>query len=102
MYRASDRIAEGEAIARLTNVATTLELDYETISVAIELYLSSVPVEERSRDAVLAASCYTACLLCDDERSQTVVAEAFGVTRHVILRRWKNMVADLGLEPPRW
>ncbi len=102
MYRASDRVAERDALDRLDAIGTELGIQDKTTAVAAELYLMHVPVEDRSRDAILAACCYTACLICDEERSQTSIAEAFGVTRHVIQRRWKHLIEEVGLDSPGW
>lgn len=102
MYRASDRIAERDALDRLDAIGAALGIEEDTIAVAAELYLMRVPVEDRSRDAVLAACCYTACLLRDEGRTQTEIADAFDVTRHVIQRRWKRLIEEVGLDPPSW
>lgn len=102
MYRASDRVAHAEWIDRLEAVAEELELDAEARSIAVDVFLSTMPVEERSKPAVLAASCYAGSLIAGDARSQGEIADAAGVSRLAIQSRWKAMLEDAGFEPPSW
>ena len=102
VYRGSDRVAEQPWIDRLATAADQLDLEAETVSVARDLYLSELPVEDRSKPALLAASCYTATLISGDERSQSAVANAFDVSRIAIQQRWKALLEDAGMSPPRW
>ena len=102
MYRGSDRVAERQWLETLDEGAASLGLESETVSVARDLYLSELPLEDRSKPAVLAASCYTASLITGDERSQSAVAATFDVSRIAIQQRWKALLADAGLSPPGW
>lgn len=102
MYRGSDRVAEKSWIGRLEDTAPELDLTDDTIAVARDLFLANLPVSDRSKPALLAASCYTATLITGDERSQTAVADAFGVSRIAIQQRWKTILEESGLSPPGW
>lgn len=102
MYRGSDRVAEQSWLDGLEEAAASLGLETETVSVARDLYLSELPVEDRSKPALLAASCYTASLITGDERSQSAVADAFDVSRIAIQQRWKEILGEAGLSPPGW
>ncbi len=100
--RASDRREHAEALEELRDRAAELDLALGAQVAAEELYLEEVPVSERSRPAVLATCCYTAGLVTGNERPQTEVAEAFGVSRIVIQSRWRDQLRRLGLTPPSW
>lgn len=102
MYRASDEVTERPWLIRLEQIAASLSIDPETVSLAAELYLSELPIADRSKPVVLAASCYTACLIMGEERSQGAVADAFNVSRLSIQKRWKSQLAEIGLSPPDW
>lgn len=102
VHRASDRVAEQAAIASLESGAAELQLSPEARSNARELYLSALPVDERSKPAALAASCYTGALIAGEERSQTRVADVFDVSRLAIQRRWKPLLQEAGLSAPDW
>lgn len=102
MYRASDQVTERPWLDRLEEAADELDLDAEARAVAADLYLSALPLPDRSRAPTLAASCYTAALITGDERSQTAVAEAFGVSRLSIQSRWKAQLESAGLTAPGW
>ena len=102
MYRAGAERDEAETLAALDRVATRLELRPEARSVAQELFLSQLPVESRSKDALLASSIYAGALIAGDQRSQVAVAEAAGVSRLTIQGRWRELLDAVGLEPPEW
>jgi transcription initiation factor TFIIIB Brf1 subunit/transcription initiation factor TFIIB len=102
MYRASEGIENEEWLAELETVADRLDLDVEARSAARELFLSSVPAQERSKRPVLAASLYAGSLVAGDRRSQTAVADAADVSRLSIQQRWKDLLEGAGLEPPTW
>ncbi len=102
MYRASDRRDNHRWLADLQRAADQLDLDGETRSTAEDLFLSTLPEEDRSKPAVIAASLYAGGLIAGDRRSQSAVADAVGVTRLTIQQRWKPLLEGAGLEPPRW
>ncbi|MFT4891501.1 MAG: transcription initiation factor TFIIIB Brf1 subunit/transcription initiation factor TFIIB [Halobacteriales archaeon] len=102
MYRASEGIENEEWLGELETVADRLDLDAEARSAARELFLSSVPEQERSKRSALAASVYAGSLVAGDRRSQTAVADAADVSRLSIQKRWKDLLAGAGLEPPTW
>jgi transcription initiation factor TFIIIB Brf1 subunit/transcription initiation factor TFIIB len=102
MYRARDRVDNEEWVARLTRAADGLELGSEARSNAVDLFLSNVPDEERSKPAVAAASLYAGSLIAGEERSQGSVAAAMDVTRLSVQQRWKDLLAESGFRPPEW
>jgi transcription initiation factor TFIIIB Brf1 subunit/transcription initiation factor TFIIB len=102
MYRAGDEVDQQEWLAELQATADRLDLDSAARSTAQDLFLSRLPDEDRSKRAALAASLYAGSLIAGDQRSQTAVADAAGVSRLVIQRRWKDLLSDAGLEPPGW
>ena len=102
MYSARDRVENEDWLAELQRAADTLELGPETRSVAEDLFLSSIPDQDRSKRAAIAASLYAASLIAGDGRTQTTVAEATGVTRLTIQNRWKTTLEQAGLDPPNW
>ena len=102
MHRASDRVEEAEWLEALDDAAESLDVTPETRSVAADLYLSGVPAADRSKPARVAASLYAACLIGGEERSQTAVADAVGVSRLVVQERWKGVLTEAGFQPPRW
>ena len=102
MYRAGDEVSHQEWLTELQAIADRLELDAAARSTAHDLFLSKLPEEDRSKRAALAASLYAGSLIAGDQRSQTAVANAAGVSRLVIQRRWKDLLAEAGLEPPTW
>ncbi|GCF12252.1 cyclin [Haloarcula mannanilytica] len=102
MYRASDRIEHDEWLADIEAAADRLDLGTEARSHAVDLFLSTVPDEDRSKQATLAASVYVGALVADEERSQSAVAEATGVSRLTIQQRWKDLLETAGLEAPGW
>ena len=102
MYRAGTERAEAETLAALDRVAERLELSADARSVAHELFLSQLPIPERSTDAHLATSVYAGSLIAGDQRSQMEVAEAAGVSRLTIQARWRDLLEDAGFETPSW
>jgi transcription initiation factor TFIIIB Brf1 subunit/transcription initiation factor TFIIB len=102
VYRASDEVANEEWLRVLDRAAERLDLSGETRSRAADLFLSTVPEGERSKRPALAASIYVATLAAGDGRSQGDVADAVGVSRLSVQSRWKDLMAETGLEPPSW
>jgi len=102
MYRASDRVEHDEWLGEIEVAAETLDLGTEARSHAVDLFLSTIPDEERSKRATMAASIYVGALVAGEERSQTTVAEAAGVSRLTIQQRWKDLIERVGLEAPDW
>jgi len=103
MYRASDRREHEEWLDDLEAAADTLDLESTARSRAVDLFLTSMPVDEdRSKQAVLAASLYVGALVSGQERSQRVVADATGVSRLTIQQRWKPLLEEAGLDAPDW
>ncbi|MFB6221641.1 MAG: transcription initiation factor IIB family protein [Halolamina sp.] len=102
MYSARDRVEQDEWLARIQEAADTLELGSESRSTAEDLFLSNVPESDRSKPAVAAASLYAAALVAGEERSQTTVAEAMGVTRLSVQSKWKEILAEAGFRTPSW
>ena len=102
MYRARDEFANEEWLAELEAAATDLALDAAARERAADLFLSTVPDEERSKRAALAASLYAGALIAGDRRSQSAVAETVGVARLTVQNRWRDALEAAGLEPPAW
>ncbi|MCU4740199.1 transcription initiation factor IIB family protein [Halobacteria archaeon AArc-m2/3/4] len=102
MYSARERVEHEAWLTELETIGTELELSAEAISCATELFLADVPDSDRSKRAVLAASCYAGALIAGDGRTQGAVADAADVSRLSIQQRWKDLLEDAGLEPPRW
>ncbi|HMB49921.1 transcription initiation factor IIB family protein [Natronoarchaeum rubrum] len=102
MYSARERVENEEWIEELDDVAAAIDLDADARSTAVDLFLSNLPDEERSKRAVLAASLYAGALIESDARSQGVVADAAGVARLTIQQRWKEILREAGMEPPSW
>lgn len=102
MHRASDQLAEEEALTLLAERIGELGLDDAVYSIAADLYLSSLPVEDRSKPPTLAASCYTAALISGNERSQATIAAAFDVSRLSVQQRWKPLLEESGFTAPDW
>ncbi|WP_426961865.1 transcription initiation factor IIB family protein [Haloparvum alkalitolerans] len=102
MYRASDRVENDEWVERLEAAADELDLDEETRSTAVDLFLTHVPEAERSKPATAAASLYAAALIGGEERSQSAVAEAMDVTRLSVQGGWKPILESAGFRPPTW
>jgi transcription initiation factor TFIIIB Brf1 subunit/transcription initiation factor TFIIB len=102
VYRARDQVANERWLADLRDAADLLDLSAEARERAIDLFLSAVPSEDRSKRAVLAASLYAGALIAGDRRSQSAVADAAGVSRLTVQKRWKPLLKEAGLEPPTW
>lgn len=102
MYRAGDEVDQRKWLAQLQQIADRLDLDSDARSTAQDLFLSTLPDEERSKRATLAASIYAGSLIAGDQRSQGAVAEAADVSRLSIQQRWKELLREAGLEPPSW
>lgn len=102
MYRARDQVANERWLAELERAATELDLAADARERATDLFLSTVPTEDRSKRAAIAASLYAGALIAGDRRSQGAVAEATGVSRLTVQKRWKPLLEEAGLEPPTW
>ena len=102
MYSAKDRRDNAEWIEVIEAAVAELDLDDETRSVAVDLFLSDVPDADRSKPAAIAASLYAATLIAGDGRTQTAVAEAVGVSRISVQQRWQERLEEAGMEPPSW
>ncbi|WP_424004561.1 transcription initiation factor IIB family protein [Haloarcula salina] len=102
MYRASDRVEHAEWLSDIETAADRLDLGTQARSHAVDLFLSEIPDADRSKQATLAASVYVGALVAGEERSQTAVAEATGVSRLSIQQRWKDLLETAGLEAPDW
>lgn len=102
MYRAGDAIDQQEWLAELDRVASRLELESSTRTTARDIFLNSLPDDERSKQPVLAAAVYAAALIESDQREQTAVAAAADVSRLSIQKRWKSLLEENGFRPPSW
>ncbi|ELY49272.1 transcription initiation factor IIB family protein [Natronolimnohabitans innermongolicus] len=102
MHSARDRIEYEQWLEELERIADRLELAAEARSCAVELFLTDVPDDDRSKRAVLAASLYAGSLVAGDGRTQGAVADAADVSRLSIQSRWKDLLERAGLEPPKW
>jgi transcription initiation factor TFIIIB Brf1 subunit/transcription initiation factor TFIIB len=102
MYRARDQVENEEWLATIDDAAERLDLGGDAKSRAIDLFLSTVPSEERSKRASVAASLYAGSLIAGERRSQSDVADAVGVSRLTVQKRWKDLLDEFGLEPPQW
>lgn len=102
MYRAGDAVANEEWLAELDRVATRLGLDGAAKTTARDIFLTAIPDEDRSKRPVLAASVYAAALIEGDQREQTAVAEAAGVSRLSVQQRWKSLLEENGFRAPTW
>lgn len=102
MYRASDEVDNEQWLTDLEAAADRLELGETARSRAMDLFLSTVPEADRSKQATLAASLYVGGLVGGDRRSQGDVADAVGVSRLSIQQRWKDLLEEAGLDAPSW
>jgi len=102
VYRASDEVANADWLETLETAADRLELGTAARSHAREVFLSTVPESERSKQAKLASSLYVGALIAGDQRPQTEVAEAVGVSRLSVQQHWKEQLEATGLQPPEW
>jgi len=102
VYRARDRVDEEEWLSVLEDAAATLGVSEDVRTTARDLYLSAVPENERSKPPVVAAGLYAAALVEGEQRSQSAVADAVGVSRVAVQQRWKELLRGAGLEAPSW
>jgi transcription initiation factor TFIIIB Brf1 subunit/transcription initiation factor TFIIB len=102
MYRASDQVDNEEYIEELQTAADRLDLTTDARSRAVDVFLSNVPEESRSKRATLASSLYVGALVAGDQRSQNDVAEAVGVSRLSVQQHWKDLIESVGLDAPDW
>jgi transcription initiation factor TFIIIB Brf1 subunit/transcription initiation factor TFIIB len=102
MYRARDELANEEWLAELDSAADELDLDGAARERAADLFLSTVPDAERSKRAALAASLYAGALIAGDRRSQSAIADAVGVARLTVQKRWRGVLDTAGFDPPTW
>jgi transcription initiation factor TFIIIB Brf1 subunit/transcription initiation factor TFIIB len=102
VYRASDEREHADWLAQLEQAADRLDLGSEARSRARDVFLSTVPDEERSKQVTLAASLYVGALVEGDQQSQQTVADAVGVSRLSVQKHWKEQLRAAGLEPPDW
>lgn len=105
VYRASDERQHEEWVTALEAAAADLDLGDEATARATDLFLSTVPdepQEDRSMQALLAASLYVGALVAGDRRSQGEVADAADVSRLTIQQRWKELLETAGLDAPDW
>lgn len=102
MYRARDQVENEEWLAAIDDAAERLDLGSDAKSRATNLFLSTVPESDRSKKATIAASLYAGALIAGERRSQSAVADAVGVSRLTVQKRWKGLLEEAGLEPPKW
>ena len=102
MYRASDRVEQADWLDTLEAAADDLELGRPARATAADLFLSTTPIADRSKPAGIAASLYAGALIAGEERSQTAVADAVGVSRLSVQQRWKPLLDEAGFSPPDW
>lgn len=102
MHSARDRVEYEPWLEDLEQIADQLDLSSEARSCAVEFFLTDVPEADRSKQAMLAASLYAGSLVAGDGRTQRAVANAADVSRLSIQSRWKSLLEEAGLEPPRW
>jgi transcription initiation factor TFIIIB Brf1 subunit/transcription initiation factor TFIIB len=102
VYPARDRIEHEAWLDRIETAAAALGLDDEARANAVDLFLSDVPEDDRSKPAAAAASLYAGALLAGEQRSQGAVAREMGVSRPSVQGRWKARLADAGFDVPDW
>ncbi|PSP54402.1 cyclin [Halobacteriales archaeon QH_7_68_42] len=102
MYRARDEVENEAWLADLERAAERLDLDGAARSRSVDLFLSNLPEDDRSKEAVMAASLYVAGLVEGDRRSQATVADELGVSRLTVQQRWKPLLEGAGLDAPEW
>ena len=102
MYRARDQVANEEWVEAIETVTDRLDLSETARSRAIDVFLSNLPEEKRSKRAVLAASVYVGALVAGERRSQSAVAEAADVSRLTVQQRWKALLEETGFDAPEW
>jgi transcription initiation factor TFIIIB Brf1 subunit/transcription initiation factor TFIIB len=102
VYRAKDAVENEDWLRAIQQAGQELELDPDVVSTAEDMFLSSVPDEERSKKAMAAASLYAAALVSGDQRPQGRVAVAMGVSRLSVQAHWKDVVENAGFDAPGW
>ena len=102
MYRARDHVENERWLVDIDEAGDRLDLGSEARSRAVDLFLSTVPEEERSKKASLAAALYVGALIEGDRRSQGNVADAVGVSRLSVQQKWKDLIEEAGLRKPNW
>lgn len=102
VYRARDELDNADWLAELEEAADRLGFGSEARSRARDIFLSSVPENDRSKRATLAASLYVGALAAGDQPTQGDVADALGVSRLSVQQHWKDLLEAAGLEPPDW
>ncbi|MWG33893.1 transcription initiation factor IIB family protein [Halomarina oriensis] len=102
MYRARDYVENERWLADLDAAGDRLGLESAARSRAVDLFLSTVPDEERSKQASMAAALYVGALIEGDRRSQGAVADAVGVSRLSVQQNWKDLIEEAGLRKPSW
>lgn len=102
VYRARDQVENEEWLATIDETAERLDLGSEAKSRATDLFLSTIPDQERSKKVTAAASLYAGALIAGERRSQTAVADAADISRLSVQKRWKDLIEEAGLEPPKW
>ena len=102
MYRARDQLENEAWLAELDAAAERLDLGARPRSIATDLFLADVPEKNRSKRAALAASLYAGALIAGEERPQTRVADAMGVSRLTVQQHWRDRIEQAGLEAPNW
>jgi transcription initiation factor TFIIIB Brf1 subunit/transcription initiation factor TFIIB len=102
MYSARDQVENERWLADLDAAGDRLDLGSAARSRAVDLFLSTVPEDERSKPASLAAALYVGALIEGDRRSQGDVADAVGVSRLSVQQNWKDLIEEAGLRKPGW
>lgn len=102
VYRASDQVDNEEWLTILEEAGDRLGLGMDARSRSADVFLSTLPEEDRSKRVTVAASLYVGSLVTGQPCSQGEVAEAVGVSRLSVQQRWKDLLADVGFEPPQW
>ena len=102
MYRAGDEVDQRRWLDELEGVVEDLGLNAEAQATAKDLFLSAVPGEDRSKPAAVAASVYAGALIAGEERPQSRVADAMGVSRLSVQQHWKPILESAGFRPPSW
>lgn len=102
VYRARDELDNAEWLAELEAAADRLGFGSEARSRARGIFLSTVPEQDRSKRATLAASLYVGALVAGDQPTQGAVADAVGVSRLSVQQHWKELLEATGLDPPDW
>jgi len=102
VYRASDAVEHEEWLDELAAAAADLDLPGTATATARDIFLSTLPDAERSMRPAVAASLYAGALIAGEQRTQTAVADAVGVSRLAVQDRWKEHLAAAGFDPPDW